>query len=496
MKRLFTLLSFALVWSLCYANIPIDFSRVGYMWGEKAIPDYPVYIMLTAPEDGRDFTSLLQLCLNQVPSGGAILLKEGVYNISGTLKIERNDVVIRGEGPGTILKAAGTQKRTLITLGKKTERVIKDKTAIKGDFTPAGQMWVRVADPSKFSVGSRVAICFEPSEEWIHELKMDQVAQNAENRVKPWKPSDYVMRWERIVTAVKGGKIWLDNPVAMQLEKKYAESISLELIEWDRISGCGIENLSIVCDYDKSVVMTKDSDRKFHGEKYPADEKHAWIAIEGFAAEHCWIRNVTTRHFGYAHTCLRAGSKNITVRDCVSDEPVSELKGSRRDAFHIHGAELVLVENCVARYDRHGFILGTKTPGPNVFLNCTMEHAYSDAGPHQRWSTAVLFDNLKTDELLQVQDRAGWGTGQGWGGVNFVFWNCVAETLICQNPWISGKNWCIGCIGEKIAGRPYDDGLVRPDGEWESHGKHVTPASLYRTQLSERQEKITEILGK
>ena len=30
-------------------GMPIDFSRVGYMWGEKPLPDYQTQIVLTAP---------------------------------------------------------------------------------------------------------------------------------------------------------------------------------------------------------------------------------------------------------------------------------------------------------------------------------------------------------------------------------------------------------------------------------------------------------------
>lgn len=60
----------------------------------------------------------------------------------------------------------------------------------------------------------------------------------------------------------------------------------------------------------------------------------------------------------------------------------------------------------------------------------------------------------------------------------------MAETIICQSPWITGKNWCIGCKGKKLAGRKYSDNVVRPDGVWESHGQHVEPVSLYRSQLA------------
>jgi len=472
-------------------GMPIDFSRVGYMWGEKPLPDYQTQIVLTAPADGGDATAMIQNALNSVGPSGAVLLKEGLYNISGVLKMDRDGVVLRGEGEGTVLKALGTKQRSLVVLGKRTSRVSGRKTTIIDDFTPAGQMWVRVSNSSLFSVGDRVAICFRPSDKWIKALKMDVIAQNSTNSVKQWKASEYVIRWERKVMKVENDKVWLDNPVVMELDGQYMQSASLEHVQWDRITGSGIENLKMISDYDMRVTE-KLTSGKYKGMEYCSDENHAWTAIEVRSAEHCWIRDVVTAYFGYSLVSLHAGSKNITVQDCVYTEPVSIITGSRRYAYNLAGGELCLIQRCRAEHDRHGFVTGARVPGPNVFLDCDMVHAYSDIGPHHRWSTGVLYDNCTTDGPLNVQDRAGYGTGHGWAGVSFVFWNCVAESIICQNPWINGQNWCIGCVGKKVAGRRYDDPLVRPDGTWISKGIPVEPASVYRTQFAARKERISE----
>lgn len=493
MKRLLAILVFLHSLYAPAGNIPIDFSRVGYMWGEKPIPDYPVYIELSSPGE-EDATSMIQNALNEVPAGGAVLLKEGVYNIHGALIMDRDGVVLRGEGLNTMLVASGKGQRTLITIGRDTERKIYSKSRIIDDLTPAGQMWVRVENPADFSIGDRVAICLRPNDEWIRDLKMDQIAQNRDNRVKQWKASGFVMRWERVVTKVKGGKVWLDNPIAMELNAKYMKSASLEHVSWDRVVGCGVENMLMVSEYD-STVVTVQKNGKFKGLEYMSDEDHGWLAVNVLAAEHSWIRNVQSHHFALGLAHMQEGAKNVTVQNCTCLDPISVLTGSRRYAFYFSGAELCLVENCKARSDRHGFATSAKTTGPNVFLDCVMEDAFSDVGPHHRWASAVLYDNCVTDGLIAVQDRAGYGTGHGWAGVNFVFWNCVAETIICQSPWISGHNWCVGCIGTQKSGRAYSDGIVRPNGIWKSYGKHVRPKSLYRFQLSSRSHKVTTALG-
>ena len=105
----------------------------------------------------------------------------------------------------------------------------------------------------------------------------------------------------------------------------------------------------------------------------------------------------------------------------------------------------------------------------------------------------ALYDNVKTDYRLNVQDGCNNGTGPGWRGVNFILWNCQAATIVCQSPWATGLNWCVGCIGEKNPGRRKD----RPDGEWISHGTPVSPSSLYEWQMQQRQNsgiRLSQIL--
>ena len=488
MKKIVSVGILLILCTLAEAKFHIDFSRVGYMWGDRSLPEYPVRMTLEAPADGSDMTAAIQKALDSVEAPGAVLLKEGLYNVSGALVIERNGVVLRGEGEGTVITATGTSRRTLITMGKRTKPVYSDRNAITDDFTPVGQMWVDVKTLASFAVGDRVAVCCVVNDKWISDLRMDQISQNVRGTVKQWKARHYTMRWERIILRIKGNRVWFDNPIVMELDKQYM-SAYLEHVEWDRTIQSGIENIRLVSDYDKTIIEKRSFGIKGSME-YEADEEHSWSAIDIAAAEHCWVTNVTSANFAYCLVNMMRGAKNITVRECVSTHPVSQITGSRRDAFHITGGQLCLVERCRAEYDRHGLITGGKVAGPNVFLECEMVNAFTDAGPHQRWASGVLYDSCVTDNLLAVQDRAGWGTGHGWAGVSFVFWNCDAATLICQNPWVTGKNWCIGCSGIKKSGRNYLDGIVRPDGVWKSHGRKVSPGSLYRYQLSRRKTKI------
>ena len=65
-------------------DVGIDFSRVGYMWGEKPIPQYENMIVLTPPADGADATAMIQEALDNVKTPGAVLLRKGLYNVAGS----------------------------------------------------------------------------------------------------------------------------------------------------------------------------------------------------------------------------------------------------------------------------------------------------------------------------------------------------------------------------------------------------------------------------
>ena len=457
------------------SEVPINFSFVGYRYGIKDIPQVAVKVTLDPPATGVDATRMIQEALDNVQAPGAVLLNSGEYLVGTSLTISQSGVVLRGKGESTIIKATGTEQRSLINLGESTRRTYGASSDIV-ENAPVGQMWVKVQTASTFKEKDRVVVYLKPNEKWVDDLKMNQIPGTS---VTQWTPDDYEMFWEREVRAVNDDKVWLDCPLVYALDSKYAAEMSLRKISRERVQECGVEDLYLVTEYDPDVV-DKDGNR--------VDENHAWTAIEVQSAENCWIRNIKSAHFGLSLVELGNGARCVTVENCRSTRPVSKIEGSRRYAFHISKGELCLVKNCFAEHDRHGFVTAKLTPGPNVFLDCSMTNAYAGVGPHQRWASGVLYDCCQADERLEVEDRGDWGTGHGWAGVNFVLWNCSAQSVVCQSPWICGQNWCIGALGTKDAGR-YDD---RPDGMWISHGKHVEPASLYRHQLEIRKKAYSQ----
>jgi hypothetical protein len=452
-------------------NIIPDFSRVGYYSGDKSIPDVPVVKTISAAEGNSE--ELIQSAINEIAKRvpdkngfrGTILLKKGLYKIPGTIKVEASGIVLRGEGNETKLVATGTVQRALVMVsGKGSIREIPNsRVNISDDFIPVGKKSFIVASSQGFKAGDKIIVYRPGTEQWIKDLKMDQIEER--NGTKQWRPAEYNLEFERVITKIEGNKIFIDNPVVLAMEKKYGGGEIFKYSFDGRINNAGIENL-----YCESEFETDTS------------ENHGWDAIHFNKIENGWIRNVTSKYFGYSCVNLGEDARNISVLDCNCFEAKSIITGSRRYSFGNNG-QMNLFMNCHTTEGRHDFVTGARTRGPNVFYNCSAKNTHADIGPHHRWGMGTLYDNITTDGEINVQDRGNYGSGHGWAGVNQVLWNCTAKRATVQSPYVNGKNYCIGLKGEKAEGRFKE----RPDGEWEGQNKDgLQPQSLYMAQLKAR----------
>ena len=192
-------------------NVILDFSHCGYMGGGVALPEAPV-VMTVGPEDDGDDTERLQAAIDavsgRVPDAdgfrGALLLRRGAYRIGGTLKVRTSGVVLRGEGDeedGTILVAAGTGKRTLITFSGTggPQEAEGTRQTIVDSYVPVGARTFEVADASGFAVGDRVIVHRPSTAEWIAALGMDRIEMKHPN-VRQWEPGSYDFRFDRVIT--------------------------------------------------------------------------------------------------------------------------------------------------------------------------------------------------------------------------------------------------------------------------------------------------------
>lgn len=452
-----------------------DFSRVGYYQGEKTIPTVAVVKTISAAKEGSS-EAIIQSAIEDVAKRsadkdgfkGAILLKKGAYKIPGAIKITSGGIVLRGEGDETIIIAEGNVRRPLIEVSGtgNAEEIPGTRTAITNEYIPSGSMTFSVASVNGLKKGDRIIVLRPGTDIWVKDLKMDVMEER--QGTKQWQAKEYDLKFERVITAINGKKITIDNPVVMPMEKKYGGAFIYKYATPGRISQVGVENLQCRSEYAGDTA-----------------ENHSWDAVLFDRIENGWVRNVTARHFAYSCVNLQSQAKFITVDNCRYLEPKSVITGGRRYSFNNNG-QMNLVMNCHSEDARHDYVTGARVCGPNVFYNCTAVKTHADIGPHHRWAVGTLYDNIRSDGDINVQDRGNWGSGHGWAGVTQVIWNCTVRRAAVQNPWASGKNYCIGLKGEKAEGRLKG----RPDGEWEGQNKEgLEPASLYKAQLTARKNK-------
>lgn len=470
---------------LTYAPDPLgntipDFANCGYEGGGVPLPNVPTLLTLTPNPTGDD-TARIQAAIDQLAAlplqpnhyRGALLLSPGDYRIATSLKISTSGIVIRGQGKSSRLIATGKAKRNLFNITGQPLKESAQPTPILDPYVPVGAHSFTVANPAAFKVGQPVLVTRTGNQAWISFIAMDRITprptkDGEDSGTKQWTPFD--LKFDRTITAIEANRITLDAPLTCAIETRWGGG-SLAAITDPRLEHVGLENLSTVSTFDPSIKA------KDHGTDYFADEDHALYAAEFTHARNCFVRNLTATGFYHGPVNAAAGAKNITIQDCDSLAPVSQLTGGRRYPYAIQGGQLILFNRCHSVDDRHAFVVGARVPGPNVFLDCNSENAHATSEPHHRWSVGGLYDNVHAD--MAVQDRQYMGTGHGWAGANYVIWNCEGS-LVLQSP-PTAQNWSIGFVGKR--GKP---AFPRPEGIWQSEGVHVLPRSLYQAQLAAR----------
>ncbi len=446
-----------------------DFSGVGYQKNRKPFPQ--VAVVRTIQPNGQNDQQLIQSAIDELSNKkpgadgfrGAILLKEGVYKIPGSISIKASGIILRGEGDKTKLIATGKGQRKLISVTGTGElkELPGTRRKIAERYVPVGAKSFIVSNTEGLKVGDSIIVYRPATKKWIEDIKMNEI-EVRDSTSRQWDPVEYGLHYERVITKIEKNRIFIDNPIVMAMEEQYGGGEIYKYSFNGRISNIGIENLFCESEYV--------------GDE---DEDHGWDAIFFNRVEDGWITKVTAKHFGYSCVNLGYQARNITVSYCKYIEPKSKITGSRRYSFNNDG-QLNLFMYCFASEGRHDYVNGARVCGPNVFFDCKAEKTKADIGPHHRWATGTLFDNIVTDGEINIQDRGNWGTGHGWAGANMVVWNCIASKAAIQDPWASAKNYVIG-----LKATPYNGRLKgRRATEWEGHNKKgLLPASLYLAQL-------------
>ncbi|TSD65023.1 hypothetical protein FFF34_014125 [Inquilinus sp. KBS0705] len=441
-----------------------DFSFAGFERNEKAVPQVDVKVTLK-PGSGDDGVRIQQ-AIDKVSAmplvngyRGAILLKAGTYQTAGQIVIAASGVILRGEGQsdsGTVVISTSKEPRAraftfmkIIGGGQDIQEIGSPLEVAADSAVRVGATKIPVATTAGYNVGDTIVLVKTPNDAWINTIKMAEYG---------WTAAGYKMQHLRIVKRVDPTAIWIDIPVVDGIQKPWGGGYIAKASVPGRVFHSAIENMRL-----RSYYASDE------------DENHAWTAIQLSRATNCWVKNVTSQYFAFGCVGIYNQSDFNLVQDCAVLDPKSQPVGSRRYSFYIAGGMGNLIQRCYTRGGRHDFVTGARVTGPNVFLDGLATATFAETGPHHRWATGILFDNISGGQL-RVTNRRETGTGQGWTGAQVMFWNCTASVDFGVFSPPTANNWGIGCIGSQQNG----------GGTYISPGHPVATRSIFISQLESR----------
>ena len=448
-------------------TVPMDYSYCGYHRSEAPIPSAKVatYVQPT----GQDDAALIQQAIDWVSSQkpdkqtglrGAVLLGEGTFSLSKPLRIHTNGVVLRGCGRDkTILRKTGYDRGALIYIEGTRHVVTKDTLAVS-DVKPGALNLSLITHHLSLQQGQRLAVLRPSTQEWIDYLDCASFGGGKRMGYWAWHPGDIDVCWHRTIKAVNGNQITLDAPITCIIEQRWGGAKAIVYENKGLTSECGVENLSLESDYDHAR---------------PLDEDHCWDGVYVAEAENCWVRMVNFRHFAGSAVVIQKSAQQVTVEDCQSLQPISEIGGYRRRTFLTFG-EMTLFQRCYSEHGINDFAVGHTAAGPNAFVQCESFESFGPSGAIGSWAPGILFDIVNIDgNDIVFKNWELEKFGAGWSTANSTMWQSTAAGLFCYSPDSLNRNISHGCWGQ-----------IQGNGEYTQMNEHVGPYSLFQSQLEKR----------
>jgi len=474
-----------------------DFSRAGYRGGGVPLPEVPT-VRTVEPVDGDD-TASIQAAIDAVEAlpvdgdgiRGAVELAPGTYEVSGTLTIDEDGVVLRGAGDdadpatNTVLLRSGANQTPIIAVGRVSAaggdaliRRVQGRapTPIADDVVPVGAWSFDVTNPERLAVGRPVVVYHPATLEWLQAIDFGQTGSDPD-----WEVDEHPIAFARTVTAIEGPTVTLDAPVFYELDQARSPAYLYWRDDTSLIREVGVESLRI-------QIETQS----------PTDETQAQNALVFALVENGWVDGVTARHFWLAGVAVE-NSRYVTVRDSRALEPHSRVEGGRRYNFMVSKSQLVLFEGNLATDARHAYVgNGESLDSGIVFLDNTSEDASTSSEAHRQWGMGFLYDNHveigstgsnTSDRRIHLGNRGSYGTSHGWACANCVVWNAdMNGALVIVEKPPTAQNYAIGVQGQVRADGPF---LRNTDPYIEGVDREgLDPRSLYLRQVQDRTQPV------
>lgn len=447
-------------------EVPMDYSYCGYHRSEQPIPSAKVvtYVQPSGQDDVQTLQTAIDWVCSQKPDKetglrGAILLGEGTFTISEPLRIRTSGVILRGCGRDkTIIRKTGYDRGALIYIEGTHDIVTKDTLEVSD--VKAGAITLPIASNTQLSANSRIIIHRPSTAAWIASLDCLSFGGGKRMGYWAWHPGDIDLQWNRQIMAVNGSDITIDAPITTTIENRWGGAQAIIYEHKGLIHECGVENMTLESDYNREL---------------PMDENHCWDGVYVADAEDCWVRMVNFRHFAGSAVVIQKSAQQITVEDCQSLQPISEIGGFRRRTFLTFGQK-TLFQRCYSEHGINDFAVGHTAAGPNAFVQCDSYESFGPSGAISSWAPGILFDIVNIDgNDIVFKNWELEKFGAGWSTANSTMWQSTASGLFCYSPDTLNRNYSRGCWGQ-----------VMGNGEYTEMNEHVKPYSLYAAQLEKR----------
>ena len=465
-KHLLVALTVLFVIPSAAQEVPMDYSYCGYHRSEQPIPSARVatYVQPSGQDDAQTLQAAIDWLSQQKPDKqtglrGAILLGEGTFIISEPIRIRTSGVILRGCGRDkTILRKTGYDRAALIYIEGTPDIITKDTFEVSD--VKAGAITLPVASNTRLSANSRIIIHRPSTAAWIASLDCLSFGGGKRMGYWAWHPGDIDLQWNRQIMAVNGSDITIDAPITTTIENRWGGAQAIVYEHKGLIHECGVENMTLESDYNRAL---------------PMDENHCWDGVYVADAEDCWVRMVNFRHFAGSAVVLQKSAQQITVEDCQSLQPISEIGGFRRRTFLTFGQK-TLFQRCYSEHGINDFAVGHTAAGPNAFVQCDSYESFGPSGAISSWAPGILFDIVNIDgNDIVFKNWELEKFGAGWSTANSTMWQSTASGLFCYSPDTLNRNYSRGCWGQ-----------VMGNGEYTEMNEHVKPYSLYAAQLEKR----------
>lgn len=466
-------------WSI-ESRLP-DFSFAGYHRGESPLPVLAVTHNVRdygAVGDGEhDDTAAFLRAIAEVPEG-VILIPEGRYVITNMLRIEKPNLVLRGEGPNKTVLYFPTPLNEIepnwgaTTGGQRTSNYSWSGgfIAIRGSFqsdplaaitAPAtrGARTVTVDDAAPLTVGQEIEVRLVDDEE--NSLANHLYSGDPRISMEQLKGRTRTSLVARI-TSIDGNDITLDRPLRFDIEARWKPAI----LRFDpTVTECGIEDL------------------RFEFPNTPYAGHFTELGYNAYAisqAAHCWVRNI------HIHNADSGGfvSGVFNTADGVVYTSERERDANRQSTGH-HGITQGGADNLFTNFDfRTKFIHDLTVSGSmgNVHSNGRGEDLALDHHCHAPYDN--LFTNIDAGLGARVWQCGGGADLGAHCGARGTFWN-IRAAKVFSPPNANFGPWSMNFVGVMMDA----PAQTEPNARWYEHSgaaSAVTPENIHQAQLERR----------